>query len=515
MIRLRSCEIPALLFGVLGLGACAVGPDYEAPPTADDDVAWSLQTAAVTMADPDGQWWLGFEDPELTRLIDTALGNNHDIRQALERIAEARALRDRVAGRRYPSLAAAAGVNRRRLSENGALPAGRIPGLETYQTIYDVGFDASWEIDVFGRTRGRIAAADADLDRTIAERADIALSIAAEVARNYLELRGAQAELAAQRRAVSTGERTLALVETRQRVGEVPAMDVARAKADLAAAEAGLPAIEAQVRIRALALAALTGREPQAELALLAGEPRLAGLDAIPIGQRADLLRRRADVRIAERRLAAASANERVASAELFPKLVIGAAGGFESLQSGSLFDSASTTWSIVPQVSWRIFDGGRVRAEIRASEARVRQAALGYEQAVIAALTDAEQSLTRYHYALEQLDRQRDSVAAAEESYRLSNARYEVGEVSLLSLLDAERALATVELALARAHAGAATSLVALYKSLGGRWQEDGSSSAGAVGQRGERIATRAGVSDPLRPLPARTGGLQATATP
>ena len=265
---------------------------------------------------------------------------------------------------------------------------------------------------------------------------------------------------------------TLRLVKTQHRVGEVPIADVAVVETELATLRADIPRLESRIRVIALSLGAMLGQLPESELDILSQPASLVPLRKLPVGARADILRRRADVRAAERHLAAVSADVGVLRAEWFPKFRIGASGGFESLASNSLLDNSSQTWSLVPSISWRIFDGGRIKAEIGASEARVDQAALAYRQTVIEALTEAEQGLSSYRFGLERLRLQDEAVDAASVSYRIATSQYQAGEISLLELLDAERSLRQAEQHHAVAHTEAATSLVSLFKALGGGWQ-------------------------------------------
>jgi NodT family efflux transporter outer membrane factor (OMF) lipoprotein len=300
------------------------------------------------------------------------------------------------------------------------------------------------------------------------------LSVAAETARVYLALRGAQHERQALNAAVDAGRSSTDLVRQQHAAGEVPEAALAQAEVSLAGLEAQLPVIEAQVRTAALSLGILLGDFPETELGLADTTSDYVSLAPLPVGERADLLRRRPDVRMAERLVAAATADIGVATAELFPKFGITANGGFESLHSGSFFDSGSQMFSVTPFISWRIFDGGRVRAQIHATEARERAAALEYEKTVKGALTDAERALTRYNLGLASLAHQEKAVAAARRNYGFAAARYEAGETSLLELLDAERSLSAAENAYARTHTLAATDLVALFKALGGGWESE-----------------------------------------
>jgi NodT family efflux transporter outer membrane factor (OMF) lipoprotein len=458
------------------LSGCAVGPDYH-PLEIDTGQGWVAPNANATDVESSAdleQWWRRFDDPTLDRLVETALIENLDIREADERIAEARALRDAAGGGRRPVVNVSAGVTRRRQSENGPFPINQIPGLDRDQTIYEPAFDAAWEIDASGRMQRAVEAANARLDARAAEARGTEIRVAAETARAYFELRGAQHEQAALESAVIASRASTELVRQQLAAGEVPESALAKAEASLANVEAQLPVLETRVRAAALSLGILLGNLPESEIDLAESSAAYVTLMPLPVGQRADLLRRRPDISAAERRVAAATADVGVATAELFPKIRIGANGGFQSLETGTLLESASETFALAPLISWRIFDGGRVRAEIRASEARVRIAALEYEKAVKDALTDAELALTRYNLGLVALDRQDAAVTAARRSYEFADDRYRAGDISLLELLDAERSLRGAESTYAETHTRAATALVALFKALGGGWRVD-----------------------------------------
>lgn len=463
----------ALVLGSALLTACAVGPDYRAPPPVDIGEGWAQPVApAPASASVDlARWWASLGDPVLERLIDTALAQNIDLRHAYARIDEARALRDRVAGDKAPVVGAGASVNRRRQSENGPLPIGSIPGLDATQTIYDAGFDAAWEADLFGANQRALEGASARLQATEADAQGVRMRIVAEVARAWFTAVGAGDELRAQEAILETLQHTLELVRRRQALGDASTADVDTAYAQWAAADAALPDIRARQRAAVLSTGVLLGAPPERELALLDAAPSTAALLALPVGERADVLRRRPDVLAAERRLAASSADIGVATAELFPKLSIGVGGGFQALDTGDWFNASSTRFSILPLISWRLFDGGRVRAEIRAREAAELQAALAYEQAVLTALGDAERALGDYHAGLDTLGRRQAALDATRRSHAHAQARYAAGDIALVELLAAERMLHEAETANARAHTVAAIQLVALYKALGGGW--------------------------------------------
>ncbi|KIQ96558.1 efflux transporter outer membrane subunit [Lysobacter sp. A03] len=468
----RCGMLAALVLLTFTVGGCAVGPDYRGPPPVETGSGWT-QPSQSNAADVDlSAWWATLGDPDLTRLVEEALANNLDLQQAHARIDEARALRDRAAGGYVPVVELHGSAMRRRQSENGALPIASIPGIERDQTIYDAGFDAGWEVDLFGRTRRALQSADAAVQATQAEATGMRISIAAEVARSYLYLRGAQRELGVRTRSAAALTLTRELMEKRFELGDAAQADVDAADARVAAAEAGIPGIQAQLRSAALGLGVLLGGPPERELALLETITDAIALNPIPVGLRADILRRRPDVLAAERRLAARTADIGVATAELFPKLSIGASGGFQALDAGNLFESASQTFSVVPLISWRVLDGGRVRAEIRAADARQAQAVLAYKQTVLAALGDAERALGDYRLGQKAVERRSRAVDAARRSYEHAKIRYRSGDISLTEQLAEERMLRDAEDAYARSHTSAAVALIALFKALGGGWE-------------------------------------------
>ena len=483
----------ALALSCVLLTACAtVGPDYLEPPPVDIGSGWTFPLASESESADLTHWWSALDDPVLNRLMATALAQNLDLRQAAARIDEARALRDRLAGERLPTASAEASVNRRRQSENGPLPIGTIPGLDATQTIYDAGFDAAWEADLFGAKRRALEGASARLQATEVEAQGVRMRVVAEVARTWFTAVGARYELHAQQATLDTLQQTLELVRLRHALGDASAADVDAAHAQWAGVNALLPDIEARQRAAVLGLGVLLGAPPERELALLNGPLAPYTLRALPVGERADVLRRRPDVLAAERRLAASSADIGVAMAELFPKLSIGVGGGFQALSTGNWFDASSSRFSILPLISWRLFDGGRVRAEIRAREAAERQAALGYEQAVLAALGDAERALGDYHGGLDTLGRRSMALDAARASHGHAKARYAAGDIALVELLAAQRSLHDAETAAVRAHTNAAMQLVALYKALGGGWEVPATTARGANPAPGSRpIAT------------------------
>ena len=410
----------------------------------------------------------------MNRLVEAALAQNLSVQQATARLAEARALRDHTVGRRLPTVDAGASVAQVRQSENGALPIDRIPGLERDQTLVDLGLDASWQLDLFGRTRRAVEAADARLGSAEEERRGVQFTVAAEVTRLYLTLRGGQRRLQAVEGSRDAVASSAELVARQVQAGDIPRLEQLRVETELHALEARLPSLRAELSALAMSLGPLVGTLPEEQLGLLQASPSAPELTPFPLGERAELLRRRPDVRSAERRLAAATADIGLATAELYPRLAIGASGGFQALDGNNLLEASSVTWAVVPSISWRIFDRGRVRAEIRIAEARAEQAALAWEASVLGALSEAEVALARYRGGLEGIDLNTRAVATASSRRDLERLRHRAGESPLLSLLDAERRLDEAQAELESSRITAAGELVSLVKALGGGWSSE-----------------------------------------
>ena len=460
--------------GALAIAAAScttVGPDYE-PPRVESGPGWVGDADMTASEESFIAWWRDLGDPELVRLVEKSLGSNLTIRQSLERVAEARARRASTRSGLFPSARAEASANVQRQSENANPAIGNIPGLERNQELYDLGVGGDWQVDLFGQTRRAVEAGDARIESAVAAANAARLMIVTEVARTYLSLGGYQAERRALEAALEAQRRTLRLVRVQLANGEVSRAAEVQAETEMARIASEVPPVEAEIRAAAFALSVLTGELPETEFELARFSRSLIGLAMIPVGERADLLRRRPDIAIAERNLAAETAEIGVATAELFPKLSISAGGGFRSLALDTLVSEDSTRFSIIPFLSWRIFDGGRVRAEIRLAEAEARRAALAYEEAVIDALGEAETALARYELSLRTKALAADAARLAAENLRLARIQYREGAVDLLRVLDAQRAYRDALRGEAAAYRRAALGLVQLYAALGGGWQ-------------------------------------------
>lgn len=459
---------PALTLALpLLLAGCAVGPDYRQPPRVEAAPGW---VEPASSAPVDASWWASFGDPQFTALVAAADAGSPDLRGARARLAEARADRDAAAGARLPEVDASASATRNRVSEHGEIPVGRIPGFSRDFTLFDAGFDASWEIDLWGRIRRSVQGAKARAEAADADVRATRLSLHAEVARTYVDLRTAQARLASVRADADAQARIAALTKQRLDAGEASRFDYERAEGQARASLSQLPSIEAEIRAAAYRLALLVGRAPEGiEPGWLAPAPIPQAPDMIAMGLRSDLLRRRPDIVAAERRLAAATADIGVATADLFPRVSLLGGIGQQAQTGGDLLDAGSTRFQIGPSLRWPIFDAGRIRARIRGTKARAEQAAAGYTSAVLGALNDSETAANRFARAGEamtQTSAARDSQRSARD---LARQRYRAGEIDLIELLEAESAYANAERAATDAQGARADQAIALYKALGG----------------------------------------------
>jgi multidrug efflux system outer membrane protein len=452
------------------LAACAVGPNYHAPETKAAEKFDGIEaTYSADQAEKDiAQFWENFHDATLEQLVGEALKANYDLRIALTRVAEARALRRDSRFDLAPSIAASGGYTKTRSAD-----AQSVPGVPRDNELYDAGFDAFWELDFFGRVRRGIQASDAQYGAIEAALHDAQVIVTAEVTRSYFELRGFQQQLDVARRNVVNQQSTLDLATVRLQAGSGTEFDSARAQAQLSSTLGTIGPLEAAVARSIHRLSVLVGREPgalRAELSPPHDLPALPGI--VPVGDPAGLLRRRPDIRVAERDLAGATANVGVAVADLFPRVTFTGTAGYVATSSGGLGDSGSDSYVLAPGISWAIFDLGHVQARIGAAKARNQGALLRYEKTVLNALEETEDSLVTHARARDRLVHDEAAVRASNTAAGLARVRYENGASDFLQVLDAERTLLESEDQLARSRTEAATSLIAVYKSLGGGWE-------------------------------------------
>jgi multidrug efflux system outer membrane protein len=489
----RSCP-PCVAVLLTLCAGCTVGPRF-VPPTPQAPAHWSAPaTASPSAPQPvsaiteqsaqQPQWWATFNDPLLTSLAQRSLDSNLDLRVAVLRIEEARAQREVTAAGYWPTVSAEASYTRQRLSDttptgalfnsvgNLRLPGGAALNIPNPYNQYQLSADASWEIDLFGRVRRAVEAADAGVQVSIEDRRAVLVSVLADVAQNYIELRGAQSHLLIARENLATIEELQELTQQRRDAGMTTDVDVSNAIAQSTATRAEVPAFDLQVTQDINQLSLLLGREPEAlraELDNAAPVPPLP--DLVPIGVPADLARRRPDVREAEANLHAAIAQSGVAVADLYPRLTLSAMGGFQSETAGELLQWASRFGSFGPALQLPVFDRGRWKT-VRLYDVRAQEAALGYQRTVLDALHEVENTLAAYA-----ADQQRRAwldatVLQDRDVLNLQRQRYESGLATFIEVLDAERSLQQNQLALTDSATAVAVDLVRLYRALGGGWE-------------------------------------------
>ena len=466
----------AAIFGLL-LAGCTVGPDYGEPQMAVP--AAYLEAPGAGEAELDN-WWLGFGDARLNALVDRALQQNLDIELAAARIREARAL-ERVAGASAsPQVTTGASVNRQRISEN-AFPVPPVPGeggggvvLGEGFTSWRAGFDASWEIDLFGRNRREVEAAQARTGSAIWNRRDSQVRVAAEVASAYLRLRTLQARIANAEAELARQQRFEQLVEVRTRGGLVTGQDLEQQRSERAMAAAEIPMLEAQAKAEIHALGVLVGQTPDALAAELQPTARLPSPPVIPAGVPSELLRRRPDIRAAERELAAATADIGVAVADLYPRFSLTAGPALVSTALGSLLEWGSRSISAGAALDWPIFDGGRRRANIEVQNARQEQEMIAYRKAVLTGLEDVEDSLSGIGGHRHRLADLEQALATATRAEEIARTRYRGGLVTLSNVLQAQERRLSLEEQVIETKGALARDTVALVKALGGGWAEE-----------------------------------------
>jgi NodT family efflux transporter outer membrane factor (OMF) lipoprotein len=480
------------------LNGCTVGPDYVQPETETPD-AW--HTAAVDGLE-DGEatlqtWWRVFDDEKLTELVLRSAEGNLDLLVALWRVEEARALRGVVASDRKPQVGFSADANRSQPSDNG--PLGDFAPEEGFEAenLFSAGLGASWEIDVFGRIRRQVEAADAATQASVEAYRDVLVSLYAETALAYVNVRASQERLRIAQANVEAQEDTLQLTKDRFDSGLVSALDVAQAESNLANTYSLIPVIERDINEGLNRLAVLLGENPGALHAELNDEaPIPHEPEEVAMGLPTELLRQRPDVRRAERLLASQTAQIGIATADLYPTFSLAGFLGLEALSASDLGSGDSVTWNVGLPIRWNIFAGGRIRSQIRAEEARTNQALATYEQTVLNALEESENAMVAYVKEVQRRERLSQAVAATQRSFDLVLTQYTAGLTDFQNVLDTQRTLLLREDDLAVAEGAVIGNLVRLYRALGGGWDPDSARPPVLPAQTDEAGGAEAGSS-------------------
>lgn len=468
---------------MLLLSGCMVGPDYRSPimklpaqwgdsderPRPRTDPGQTVQLA---------QWWRSFNDPILNELIDQALISNLDEKIALSRIREERAYLVISRSGLFPTIDLAGSYTRQRYSAN--TPFGEFPNvIPRDENNYEAGFDASWELDVFGGLRRGVQAAKAELAASVENARDVRVTLLAEIARDYVAARALGRRILIAKANLRDQSNSLTLTQQRFQMGFAPELDVFQARSLLASTQSQVPMLENEQEEAIHRLGVLLGREPEAFKAMLSdvapipggGDPDAIAV-RIPAGLPSDLLRRRPDIRGAEREIAAATARVGVATADLFPKFYITGTAGLESISTSDFFFATSRMWTVGPSMTWRIFSAGRIRATIAARNAQEEQALYNYRKTVLCALAEVEDALVAYGKERTRHEALLTSAQAFKQSAMLARERYEEGYSSYINVLEAQRSLYTAQDAVAQSDQQLVDYLIGFYKALGGGWQ-------------------------------------------
>jgi multidrug efflux system outer membrane protein len=449
-------------FCLLLIAGCLVGPNYK-PSGADTPKSWSAAQQYLNDTEPNFVgWWKQFQDPMLASLIQRAMTSNLDLKTAQSRIRQSRASLWFSEGGLWPTVDASASASRSRTSA----------GVKS--NLYHAGLDAGWEMDLFGAQRRDIEAARADVQTAVEDLRDVWVTLTSEIALNYISLRGYQQEIVILKKNLTAQQKTADLTRKRLGAGFVGSLDVANAETQVANTAAQLPLLELSVQQTIHNLGILLGAEPSALLNELNTEAAIPSAPTrINIGIPSELLRRRPDIRKAESQIHSATALIGVAEADLYPKFTLSGSLGFQNQHADKLANWNRRIWSVGPSASWNIFDAGRVRANIESQKAIQEQSLLAYQQTVLTALQEAQDALVALTKEQEHRDVLQKAVESSRKSVNLATQLYTEGETDFLNVLTAQRSLYSSEDALVNSNRTVSTNLVALYKALGGGWEE------------------------------------------
>jgi NodT family efflux transporter outer membrane factor (OMF) lipoprotein len=493
MHKPAAAAVLLLLSGAI-LPGCTMGPDFKLPGWAAIPEAWRgappKPPASVPVAAPiDLAWWDVFHDAELSALEARVAQENLDVQVATFRLAESRAQRGIVAADAYPTLDGNASYQRTKASNNGIFgglgtiaaggggagaTVGGVNGANIGAVdVYQYGFDASWEVDLWGRVRRAVEASDANVTANEDARRDILLTSLAEVARDYLQLRGTQTRLQIARDNLKTAQQSQELTRERAEGGVTTDLDVANATAQVATFAAQIPALEQQEQQLVNALSLLLGAPPQALQAELAAAQAVPPVPPqVPVGLPSELAERRPDIRQAAAQLHAATATIGVAEANFYPSFTLSANAGMQTLQPKSLFNLSSGFYGVGPSIDIPIFEGGRLKATLALRQDQQKEAAVVYQRTVLNAWHEIDNGLIAYDAEQRRNVQLAQAVAQNERAVALAQTRYQQGVADFLQVLDAQRSLFVTQQSLADSTTTIDTDLVVIYKALGGGWE-------------------------------------------
>lgn len=459
---------------ILIIGGCVVGPDYVRPDVSMPD-QWHKDLIGNLSDHQEylSSWWTTFDDPTLNELIERAGMGNLDARQAFERIREARAILGIATGERYPDIDAIGAYDRSRISEG--LSEEIFPPRKRTDNFYQSGFDSIWEIDIWGRITRLIESTRRDMEASVEDYHDVMISLYAEMALAYVQVRSLQERIRLAENNVTAQSQTLKLTQDRFDAEIAPKLDVHQAELNLATTKAAIPTLKSGLNISMNRLGVLLGDYPtslHAELAKPGSIPK-ARIN-ISTGLPIDIIRRRPDIRRAERQLAAQTSRIGVATAQLYPEFTLTGTMSFQAVNSNDLLKAGSIGYSFGPGFRWNIFDGGRVRNQINVEDSLTAQALIEYEQTILLALEEVENAMVAYYEENQRSVELQRSVDSAKKSVELVQTLYLLGLTDFENVLVMQRSLFQQEDELANSHGRVSRNLIRLYKAIGGGWQPD-----------------------------------------
>jgi NodT family efflux transporter outer membrane factor (OMF) lipoprotein len=490
---MRRARLAASVALLLGLAACSVGPDFT-PPNPPDVQSWNDPSArganpnarVSPASNPDPEWWSGFGDPVLTKLEEQAISGNLDLQQAVLRVVAARQSEVAARAAGLPTIGGTGSYMREQIGAKGILEStglgaklgsaagGELNQIEKPINLYEYGFDASWELDLFGKVRRSVEQAKAQTQAQVEATNDALVMLEGQVAQAYAQVRGAQALLASQQENVAAAQNSLDLTQRQQRQGLATQLDVDQALTQLGDNQSRLPGYEKQEQQAINQLSVLVGQPPGTLDALLTpAAPMPAVPPVVGIGVPSELARRRPDIREAEAQLHAATANVGVATASFYPDISLTGNGGLRAIDASYLTNWASLFYAFGPSISLPIFQGGKLTAGLRMARAQEAQAALHYRATVLNALGEVENALVAYRTDRATRDKIAGTIRSGEDALYLARDSYRNGLSNFLQVLDAERTLVASRQQLIQADVMLTDDVIALYNALGGGWQE------------------------------------------
>jgi len=460
---------------ILLLAGCAVGPDYVRPETKTEVQFLGAALGGTTPEQVLEKWWGHFNDAELNALVTEAVRSNLDLRGAIARVNQARAIRQETFLNLFPTVTSDL-IYTKTQTPTSTFAGNAFQSNQTYieNEYFNAGIDAVWELDIFGRVRRGVEQKDADSEASVAQLRDAIRILVAEIARTYFDLRGTQLQVSVSEKNAQTQEQVVRVAEALYKGGQSTEFDVVRSRAQHSTTLAAIPPLQARARADMYRLAVLCGKQPHEMVAKLeksAPLPTFSG--PVTIGDPASLIQRRPDIRAVEAQLHAATAGIGVAKGDLFPKLIFQGSLGFQANEFGGLSGGEAGQYNMAPTLSWPAFNLGRVMARVDQSEAAQQQALARYEQSILLALEETEGALVQFSSSRQRRDYLKDSVVQSGKAVTIARTQYENGLIDLLPVLDAQRAVLSNQLQLAESETNLLFSLVSLFKSLGGGWDE------------------------------------------